>query len=108
MYLIDLQQMDFIHPHLRAVLRWIESRFGFLLIVTSIFRIGDPGVHGTLPVRGIDLRCRIPSLGELITDITNRHWKYDPDRPEMTVAKCHDTGRGLHLHIQVHPNTYEV
>ena len=108
MYSIDLYQLEFIHPILRAVLRWIDSRFGFLFIITSLYRIGDPNIHGTLPLRAIDLRCRTQKLGVLIADMINAHWKYDPDRPEMVVAIFHDTGRGYHLHIQVHENTYEV
>jgi len=108
MYAIDLNQLEFFHPNLRAVLRWIETRFGFLFIITSLYRIGDPGVHGTLPLRAVDLRCRSQILGKGIAETINKHWKYDPDRPEMLVAIFHDTGRGYHLHIQVHPNTYEV
>jgi len=108
MYAIDLYQLDFLHPTLRAVLRWIESRFGLLFIITSLYRIGDPGVHGTLPLRAIDLRCRTKKIAEIIAETINGHWKYDYERSEMVVALAHDTGKGFHLHIQVHSNTYEV
>jgi len=108
MFLADLQQMEFLHPILRAVLRWTGARFGFLFIVTSLYRIGDSGVHGTLPLRAIDLRCHSKRLGMLIVELINEHWKYDPKRSGMEVAMFHNTGTGWHLHIQVHPNTYEV
>jgi len=108
MYAVDLYQLEFIHPTLRAVLRWLDSRFGFLFILISLYRLGDPGVHGTLPLRAVDLRCRSNRLGPMIAELINAHWKYDPDRTDMTVAIFHDTGKGPHLHIEVHQNTFEV
>lgn len=108
MYVVDFYQMEFLHPTLRAVLRWIESRFGLLFIATSLYRIDDDGVHGTLPLRAVDLRCRVPALGNVIAMMINDHWKYDPARPKMKVAMFHDAGSGWHLHIQVHDDTYEA
>jgi hypothetical protein len=108
MYGIDIKQLEFLHRHQRAVLAWIETRFGMILVVTSLFRMDDDGVHGSLPLRGTDLRCHSDKVGYEMEAEINAHWVYDPARPEMKVAVYHDTGRGKHLHIQTHPNTYEV
>jgi len=75
------------------------------MVITSTLRPGDKGVHGTVPVRGIDLRCRNISFGRLVETFINSRWVYDPRRESLAVCICHDTGRGLHLHLQVHPET---
>ena len=79
-------------------------------IITSAYRPDDVGVHGTNPCRGIDLRSRHIKMGvaKQICNLINSAWKYDPHRPEMKVAILHDTGRGIHIHIQVHPRTVVV
>jgi len=53
---IDLVQLEFITPLLREIALAIEERFGEKTI-TSLYRIGDTGVHGTMPLSGMDLRC---------------------------------------------------
>ena len=110
MFLVDTGQLMFLHEHQRAVLRWIASRFGMCFIVTSLYRMGDPGVHGTLPLRGTDLRCHSTEIGKAIKDSINAHWKYDPERPYKKVCRSHgpEIGAPLHLHVQTHPRTYEV
>ena len=74
------------------------------VMVTSLYRDG-PGVHGTHPVRGIDIRCRHPIAARAYESLVNIEWEYDTKRPEKKVALAHDVGRGYHLHLQVHPNT---
>jgi len=108
MYLIDVEQLKFLHEHLRAVLRWINSRFRICFVITSLYRMDDPGVHGQLPCRGADLGCYHGVIADEVCRIINEHWKYDPERPEMKVAIAHNTGQGFHIHIQVHDNTVEV
>ena len=110
MFLIDIEQLKFLHDTQRAVLKWISSRYGMCFVITSLYRIDDPGVHGTLPCRGTDLRCHSDKVGQQIKDDVNAHWKYDPQRPNKKVARCHgpEVGSPLHLHIQSHPRTYEV
>lgn len=108
MYVADIQQMEFIHPHLRALLAWLETRLGFILRITSLYRIGDDGVHGTLPLRGADLGCHVESIARIIVDLINAHWVYDPSRLQYAVAIAHDTGKGFHIHVQVHNNTTEI
>ena len=75
--------------------------------ITSAFRNGDAGVHGY--GRGLDFRSRNMSEDEIntIVKVINDKWVYDPKRPEMVVLMNHDIGKGMHLHLQTHPNTKE-
>ena len=76
------------------------------IVVTEGYREGG-GVHSTDPCRGIDLRSWIYSAGRLeqIQHYINSRWIYDPNRPTMECCIIHDVGQGIHLHLQVHPNT---
>lgn len=79
------------------------------IVVTEGWREGK-GVHSTDPCRGIDLRSWIyqtPKLKE-IQNYINSRWTYDPKRPTMECLIEHDTGKGTHLHCQVHPNTIRI
>lgn len=73
--------------------------------VTSAYREGDSGVHGYC--RGLDFRSWHMKEYELnrICSRINGKWQYDPKRPKKRCLKHHDSGRGPHLHLQVHPNT---
>ena len=102
---IDIGQLDFIEPKLRELAQLVEQATGLEFTVTSLYRINDSGVHGQLPLRGIDLRCKDQSIGLLVQSMVNQHWIYDPDRPDMKCCMFHDVGQGAHLHLQVHPNT---
>ena len=93
-----------IQPLLAEIVDFTRAQFG-LDTITSAFRAGDSGVHGTSPLRAIDLRCREASLGNMIAAEINHRWIYDPSRPMKVCAICHDTGLGMHLHLQVHPQT---
>jgi hypothetical protein len=101
---IDYMQMKFINPDLREIMREIENEFGPQL-ATSLYRIDDPGVHGTLPLRGVDLREKNYAVGRIKEAWVNNLWQYDYERPEKKVAIYHNTGSGYHLHLQVHKNT---
>ena len=102
---IDIAQLEFIDLTLRKILTEIERVTGIEFTVTSLYRIDDDGVHGTLPLRGTDLRCRSKAVGEFLRDWINARWIYDPARPSRDVCIFHDTGSGYHLHIHVHPAT---
>lgn len=104
LWLIDIYDLDFIDPTLKEVLKSREEITG-PGVITSLYRIDDPGVHGTLPLRGIDERCHLKSVGEAIAGYINARWIYDPTRPKKKVCICHNTGAGLHIHYQVHANT---
>jgi len=73
--------------------------------ITSAFRPGDAGVHGTLRLRGIDWRCHDEAKGKQAEEYINSKWVYDPQRPKMQVALYHDAGNGYHIHLQCHHNT---
>lgn len=102
---IDIAQLVFIDKTLRGILVMVELETGLELTVTSLYRIDDSGVHGTLPVRGTDLRCRNKEVGKEIEKLINKKWMYDHKRPDKQCAVLHGTGHNLHLHVQVHPNT---
>lgn len=101
----DIKQFGSYHPFLVRLLLWLEAETGLEFTITSPHRIDDSGVHGTLPLRAVDLRCRSREVGEVIAKLINDHWKYDHIRPVMECAVLHGVGYNLHLHIQVHANT---
>ena len=104
MYSIDVYQLEFIHRTMRDVLKDVEDEFGSQTI-TSLYRIDDSGVHGQLPLRGVDLRCRERGYGQTVIDWINSKWQYDPARPEKKVAIAHGLGYNYHIHLQVHHST---
>ena len=105
---IDLSQLDFIDPFLRDILIHVESYFGVDFTITSLYRIDDDGVHGQLPLRGIDLRCWGKEMGEAVEDYVNDRYVYDLSRSKMKVCVFHDVGRGAHLHFQTLPNATQL
>lgn len=107
---IELAQLEFIHRTLRKMVLAVEAEYSADMdfVVTSLYRIGDPGVHGQLPLRGIDIRCRDDRLGLDIQNWTNENYIYDPSRPWMKCCMYHDVGLGKHLHFQVHPRTVKL
>lgn len=105
---IDIEQLEFIDKNLRLmVLDFFEENEFRETVITSLYRINDNGVHGQLPLRGIDIRWRLDwsPEGEQIAQWINERWQYDPDRPEKKCCIYHDVGQGAHLHFQTHPNT---
>ena len=93
-----------IQPELLDILEFIEDFFGIIPVITSAYREGDEGVHGTDPLRGLDLRLRgLP--GQTVAKMINENFIYDPTRPGKLCAIVHDIGLGAHLHLQVHPKT---
>jgi len=101
---IDYKQMKFIDPLLILIVSEFEEEYG-CKVVTSLYRIGDSGVHGTLPLRGIDIREKNQTIGHAMEEWINSRWIYDPKRSNKKVCVYHDTGSGYHLHCQVHPDT---
>ena len=106
MHKIDIEQLEFIDKKMRAMMDRIEEAFG-PQVITSLSRMNDKGVHGVIPLRGIDLRCDDKSRSEALVKYLNSKLLYDNKRPKMKVAIIHDTGLGEHIHLQVHPNTKE-
>ncbi len=104
---IDIPQLKYIDKTLREILVWLETTTGLEFTITSQYRIGDTGVHGTLPLRGTDLRMRNKAAGLALENYVNSKWQYDPSRQNKVCAMLHGDGPNLHLHIQTHPNTKE-
>jgi len=103
--ILDTPQISSLDNNLRSLIAWLELRTGFSYTITSMYRIDDPGVHGTMPLRAVDLRCRSFSVGKAIEELINSHWEYDSERPAMSCCKLHGDNSNLHLHLQVHNNT---
>ena len=93
------------HPKLISMLCWIIDTAG-IVYLTSGYRLGDTGVHGTIPCRGMDIRSRIYVSPRALCVRINAIWKYDPDRrPEKRCALIHGMSGNKHIHLQVHPKT---
>ena len=86
------------------IVLWVVEEYDRLMI-TCGYRKGDTGVHGTTPCRGIDLRSWVYSTPKNLVQRINTIWEYDSNRPKKTCAMLHDTGSGVHIHLQVHGNT---
>ena len=78
-----------LHRKLKYILEAVDEEFGPGLI-TDLHRPGDPSVHGTIPIRGADRRCRNYSAGKLIEKWVNDRWRYDFSRPEKVCCIFHD------------------
>jgi len=97
------------HSKLIEVLLWIKVRYSEV-IITSGYRSSkihpkDSGIHCTIPLRAFDMRSNVFDDPQAIADDINNAFIYDPDRPLLEVVVYHDTGNGLHFHIQVHDHT---
>jgi len=101
-------QLKFIDIKLRKLAVSVESYLGDEQTITGLYRIGDNGVHGTLPLRGLDLRCQDDELGEKIARYVKSHYVYDPKQPDKNCCLYHNVGWGKHIHLQVHDNTIEA
>lgn len=102
---IDVAQLEFIDKNLRAIISWLENHTGLQFTITSLYRLDDNGVHGALPLRGVDLRMRNIGIGDAIVKEINDNWQYDSKRESFKCAILHGKGSNLHIHLQVHTNT---
>ena len=91
------------HDKMIELLLWFNDTFKYFPVITSAYREGDNGVHGTIPCRGIDFRVR-GKMADCMAAEINKTWVYDFKRPEKVVAIHHNV-YGEHLHLQVHDNT---
>lgn len=85
-----------------ALAIWCSVRWSHFTI-TSAYRPEDPGVHGTIPCRGLDVRSWELKDPEKLVEDVNKHWVYDPERLWLKCALYH--GPPWHIHLQVHPRT---
>ncbi len=93
-------------PVLIDIVEFINQKYK-RVIITSAFRLGDSGVHGTVPGRGMDIRSWIYIFSSRVVKAVNAQWIYDPRRPKKQCAILHKNrgGRGKHIHLQVHRRT---
>ena len=98
-------------PILIQIILWVIHRYSET-VITEGYRQGDPRTHGTIPCRAVDLRSWIFENPGAVRDDINKHWEYDPERPNMQACVYHEvidkkTGKskGWHFHVQSHPNT---
>ena len=96
------------HPTLIQVLNWIVENFRDVTITEGWREGGPKDVHCTDPLRAFDMRSWVFPEPEFVETKINRAWIYDKKRPLMQVANLHDSGQGIHLHIQIHPNTVKA
>ena len=88
-----------------ALATWCISKWPTFRI-TSGYREGDPGVHGQIPCRGLDVSSKWASDPLGTAKEVNAAWQYDPSRPEKLCCLYHKTEKGeWHFHLQVHPKT---
>ena len=97
-----------LHHKMMELLIWYVERYGGdKLIITSMYRIGDKGVHGQVPCRGVDIRTRgVWEDPQRFVDEIYRVWEYGDGKHK--VALFHDVGRGEHIHLQVRNETRRV
>jgi len=96
------------HIKLVQVMCWIIDHFDDATLTESFrFQLHSNDLHGTKPVRAIDLRSWIYEDAKKIVRLINETWEYDFERPHKLISIYHKNrkGNGYHLHIQVHPNT---
>lgn len=103
MHRLDYKQLEMLDTILIKVLEDVEEEFGPQTI-TSLYRKGR-GIHSTIPLRAIDLRCYNEDMGNLISGWINNRWTYDAERPSYQVAIYHNSGQGWHLHLQTYART---
>ena len=91
------------HPKLIALLLWMVVRYSKdpILFTQGYEKRNYPSPHDTDPLQAFDLRSGTFEDPEAVVADVNSCWVYDRDRPDMKVAIYHDTGRGIHLHLQV-------
>jgi len=95
------------HGKLVDILMWLLDHVDDIVITESWRPKKHPNdLHGTRPVRAVDLRSWIYPEPGRIALLINEAWEYDPERPGKHCCVYHAGSSGtLHFHIQVHPNT---
>ena len=97
------------HPNLIKLTLWLIELTGKVVFTSGYRRRAihdkDSGIHTTDPLRSVDIRHYIYEKPKPLEMRINRVWTYDPKRPNLKCAFLHDTGLGMHFHLQVHDNT---
>jgi len=97
---------------LTIIIYEVAKKFGIVITESYRDKQHPNDLHGTQPVRAIDLRSWCYGTDQAAYKIErwiNKRWAYDYNRPERKVAIIHRVGSGaMHFHIQVHPHTRRV
>ena len=92
-----------LHEKLVAVVYAVASRmmeeYNCVMVITSMLREGDDGVHGYW--RAVDIRVHNFREGEAdeLTSWINKVFRYNAGT--KPTALHHDSGKGDHIHLQV-------
>jgi len=108
---LDYTQLtSMLHPLMIELLADVESILNNRHGITSLYRHGDKGVHGAIPLRGVDIGCSDELHGIEIEKAINALWQYDPNRTKLKCCIYHKnrSNDGKHLHFQVHPSTRRI
>ena len=87
------------------IIGWLAITHGIYITEGYREKRHADDLHGTRPVRAIDCRERVYADAIEITKEINDRWTYDPERLHKKCCVLHDVGKGMHMHIQVHPRT---
>jgi len=93
------------HPKLIELLKWVSVRYSDVVFTEGFEERAYPSVHSTIPFRGMDIRSYIYQDPAAVVEDINANWVYDPSRKHLKCSLFHNTGRGAHIHLQVHENT---
>ena len=94
------------HHKLQALIRWVVTHYSNVTITESYRpQRHNNDLHGTVPVRAIDIRSWVYPDPDKIEETINGAWEYDFERPDMKCCVFHGPGENAHFHLQVHKNT---
>lgn len=96
------------HPRLIDLLKWFVVRYSETVITCAYEARSRPSPHDSIPYRAVDVRSTVFKFPEDVVADVNLHWIYDAERPNFKCALYHDTGRGVHIHLQVHDATMQT
>lgn len=96
------------HPKLVELYKWVEQQWPGTIITCGYEKRDYVSVHSLDILRGLDLRSWTFEDPLAVCDAINEAWSYDPKRPNKKCCVYHDIGRGIHFHLQVHPNTIKA
>jgi len=92
-------------PMLSEIEFWVLENYGMVVTCSYREKLHKHDLHGVIPVRAKDIRSWCYNDPEEVEKAINSRWVYDPNRTYKRVALYHDSGKGPHIHLQVHPNT---
>lgn len=94
-----------IHEKMKDLITWLAWRYPGIVITCAYEDRKTPSVHSVVPLRGIDIRSWSLAIPKQVVAEINMSWLYDHTRPSKRCAILHDSGRGRHIHLQVHDRT---